>query len=253
MNLDFTNYRTIGDVPFDVFQSQLANSPMGPYAREVYDIVKGHSRLYLAQLWYESKYDNVRSRLKATNRNPTNMKWYPEDPRGKPQGMTGKKLVGNDESLGWYLTFDSYTNAAREWRRRVIDDASYKGGVYKPDMTLREYLMTYADIYEVHPDSGEDTQSILIEVPSKIASLTELEVTPVATKFKKYTFRGLKNPVYLPDWLTVEIKIIPSSVAGWTSGQYINPNRFTSTTWHDTGNDSSSATGDYNWARGGGR
>lgn len=73
------------------------------------------------------------------------------------------------------------------------------------------------------------------------------------TKFRKHTWRGLKNPVYLPDWLPVEIKIIPSSVAGWTSGQFVDPSNFTSTTWHDTGNDSSSAQGDYNWAANGGR
>lgn len=75
----------------------------------------------------------------------------------------------------------------------------------------------------------------------------------MATNFKKYTFRGLKNPVYLPDWLTVEIKIISSSVAGWTSGQYVNPSNFTSTTFHDTGNPNSNAINDYNWAANGGR
>ena len=255
MNLDFSRYRTIGDVSFDTFHSQLAsvNSPMLADAREVYDIVKGPSALYLAQLWYEAKYDTVRSRLKPTDYNPTNMKVWWEDPRGEPQGMTGTKLVGNDEKLGRYLTFDSYTNAAREWRRRVIDDPDYKSGAYKASMTLDEYLRTYADIHEVHPDSGKDTTSILAEVPSKLTSLYKLEGPGMATKFKKYTFRGLKNPVYLPDWLTVEIRIIPSSVAGWTSGQYVNPANFTSTTWHDTGNDSSSAIVDYNWAAGGGR
>lgn len=182
MNLDFTNYRTIGDVPFDVFQSQVTNSPMGPYAREIYDIVKGHSRLYLAQLWYESKYDNVRSRLKATDRNPTNMKFWPGDPRGNPRGMTGTKPtgVGGDP----YLTFDSYANAAREWRRRVIDDAEYKAGVYTKVNDLLSYLMVYADIYEVHPDTGEDTTSILVEVPSKLVSLTYPEAIPVAKKYQ---------------------------------------------------------------------
>lgn len=68
-----------------------------------------------------------------------------------------------------------------------------------------------------------------------------------------HNFPGLKNPVYLPDWLTVEIKIIPSSVPGWTSGQWVNPADFTSTTWHDTGNRVSNANGEYSWAATGGR
>src|SRR5690606_36471622 len=69
--------------------------------------------------------------------------------------------------------------------------------------------------------------------------------------YKKYNLPGLAEPAYLPDWLQVEIKIIPSSVAGWTSGQ-----RWTGQskiTFHDTGNPSSSALGEYNWAASGGR
>src|SRR5690606_7964013 len=37
--------------------------------------------------------------------------------------------------------------------------------------------------------------------------------------YKKYNLPGLAEPAYLPDWLQVDIRIIPSSVAGWTSGQ----------------------------------
>lgn len=71
--------------------------------------------------------------------------------------------------------------------------------------------------------------------------------------FKKHTFPGLPNPVYLPDWIPVEIKIIPSSVPGWTSGQKVPASNFTSTTWHDTGNSTSNANGEWNWAASGGR
>lgn len=75
----------------------------------------------------------------------------------------------------------------------------------------------------------------------------------VATTFKKYTLPGLSNPVYFPDWLIVEIKLIPSTVWGWTSGQYVSPSNFTTTTFHDTDNFTSNATSEYNWARNGGR
>lgn len=73
------------------------------------------------------------------------------------------------------------------------------------------------------------------------------------TQFVAHQFPGLANPVYLPDWIPVEIKIIPSSVAGWTSGHKLPTTNFVSTTWHDTGNKTSNANGEYNWAAGGGR
>lgn len=73
------------------------------------------------------------------------------------------------------------------------------------------------------------------------------------TTFTKHSFPGLPTPVYLPDWIPVEIKILPSSTPGWTSGQKIPVSNFTSTTFHDTGNMSSTAEGEYRWARDGGR
>ena len=70
---------------------------------------------------------------------------------------------------------------------------------------------------------------------------------------KAHAFPGLPNPVYLPDWIPVEIKIIPASVPGWTAGQKVPVTNFVSTTWHDTGNSISNANGEYAWAAGGGR
>lgn len=71
--------------------------------------------------------------------------------------------------------------------------------------------------------------------------------------FKKYDLPGLANPVYFPDWLIVEIKLIPSSVDGWTSGQKVPASQFVTTTFHDTDNLTSNATSEYTWARNGGR
>lgn len=59
------------------------------------------------------------------------------------------------------------------------------------------------------------------------------------------------GPVYLPDSIPVEIKIISSSVPGWTSGQKLRGQ--TKTTWHDTGNPSSTASSEWGWAANGGR
>jgi hypothetical protein len=71
--------------------------------------------------------------------------------------------------------------------------------------------------------------------------------------FAKHTFPGLPNPVYLPDSIEVQIKIIPNGTPGWTSGQKLPVKNFTSTTWHDTGNLVSSASSEYKWAATGGR
>lgn len=73
------------------------------------------------------------------------------------------------------------------------------------------------------------------------------------TEFTKHIFPKLPNPVYLPSWIPVEIKIIPDGVPGWTSGQYVNPANFTSTTFHDTGNMGTDADGEWRWAARGGR
>ncbi len=62
----------------------------------------------------------------------------------------------------------------------------------------------------------------------------------------KHTWPGLSKPVYLPDWIPVEIKLIPR-MSNWTSG--IPSAQHVSTTWHDTGNPATSADGEYNWAR----
>ncbi len=61
-----------------------------------------------------------------------------------------------------------------------------------------------------------------------------------------YQWPGLSKPVYLPDWIVVEVKIIPK-MSNWTSG--IPSAQHVSTTWHDTGNPATNADGEYNWAR----
>lgn len=71
--------------------------------------------------------------------------------------------------------------------------------------------------------------------------------------FKPYYFPGWSTPVYLPDWLTVEVKVISPKVAGWTGGAIAPASRLIGTTWHDTGNLKSNANGEWTWAANGGR
>lgn len=73
----------------------------------------------------------------------------------------------------------------------------------------------------------------------------------MTTTFNQHKWPGLTPVVLLPDWIEVEVRIIPSSVAGWTSGT--KSNEHTKSTWHDTGNDVTAASGEYSWAARGGR
>ena len=98
------------------------------------------------------------------------------------------------------------------------------------------WLNTTEPLFEgvvVPPDTGEE---------SPMAGYT-------AHDWSHIGFPG--KPVMLPDWIEVQIKIIPSSTPGWTSGQKLRGQ--TSVTWHDTGNDNSSALSEWGWAAGGGR
>src|SRR5688572_8716330 len=64
---------------------------------------------------------------------------------------------------------------------------------------------------------------------------------------KEYKWPGLKNPVYLPDWIKVEVKLITNS--RFRSNIASNAHRFT--TFHDTGNPNTMADGEWTWANNG--
>jgi len=63
----------------------------------------------------------------------------------------------------------------------------------------------------------------------------------------KHIWPGLKNPIYLPDWIPVHIKLI-------TNSRFRNYEKFSGqvkTTWHDTGNPGTNAWGEWTWANNG--
>lgn len=68
------------------------------------------------------------------------------------------------------------------------------------------------------------------------------------TTFTKHAWPGLDTPVYLPDWITVEVKLIPAKL-NW--GRYGRSTSQVKTTWHDTGNPRTNADGEYAWAANG--
>ncbi len=182
--LDQSNYRNFGDVTFEFFESEFrrVNSPMLSKAREMYDALKakpgspGMTRLALAHMWRECQYETDRDVLRTTDHNPFNMKAWVNN-RWADDGLfrNGRQSIPvsawadyqSPESMGAiqvvptgltgdapYLVFDSYVSAAVQWRRRVIDDPRYKGGVYTRVDTLQDYIETYAPVKDYHVNTG---------------------------------------------------------------------------------------------------
>ncbi len=64
---------------------------------------------------------------------------------------------------------------------------------------------------------------------------------------KAHTWPGLSKPVYLPDWIPVEVKIITHT----RFRSFVKSSAHIRSTWHDTGNPGTNAWGEYTWAAGG--
>ena len=243
MNLSASSYRDIGDISLAFWTSELqrVDSPLLPSAAALHAIVRGHSALALAQLWRESRHDTDRILLKPSDHNPTNLKVWPEDPRGLAGiGATGTKPTG----VGGpgYLTFGSYADALREWRRRVVDDPNYKNNVYRADMTLAEFVQTFAPDWEVHPVTGVDNSSYyrdLVAILTRFAANdTPQEGTPMAYPS---TVPGLPGGP-LTTIAPVRVKLIPSGRTYQRPGiKAAKPRR---SVQHGNGNSESSAKGE---------
>ena len=176
MNLNAPAYLGIGDVPFAVWEAEMGrypSSPLIPIAPALYAICKGHTALALAHLKRESEFETRRTLLTYADGNPFNLR--PNYVNGKVEPVPGATGVKHD-----YLTFESPLFAAREWRRRVIDDPTYKNGVYKPTLTLRQYLQTYAPVGDAHPTTGDANETYAADVVTMLTRFAreERELTP---------------------------------------------------------------------------
>jgi hypothetical protein len=115
--------------------------------------------------------------------------------------------------------------------------------------TLEDLGGKWAVVLDYGQRIANRSRSVFPTLPDQVAA-----EEPTAMGYTKHDWSGIGFPgglVYLPDDIPVEIKIIPSTVWGWTSGT--KGTGQTRTTWHDTGNTTSSASGEYAWARDGGR
>ena len=64
---------------------------------------------------------------------------------------------------------------------------------------------------------------------------------------KSHTWPGLANPVYLPDWITVQVKLITHE----RFRSFVKSSAKTRDTWHDTGNPNTTTDGEWTWANNG--
>jgi hypothetical protein len=153
------NYREIGDVPYAVIARMLldAGSPMLATGRDTHLVASPHSALFWAQAWLENKWETTGIIIWPEDHNPMSLRPWLQDPNGLPPGATGT-IESPDGSL--YLRFETDADCAREWRRRLVDDPSYKDGVYAVTRTLREMLAVYAPGGDVHPVTGVDNADI---------------------------------------------------------------------------------------------
>lgn len=153
------NYRMIGDVPYAVIEKMLAehHSPMLETGRETHLVASPHSALFWAQAWLENKWETTGIIIQPEDHNPMSLRPWLDDPRGMPDGAT--RLITASDG-GQFLAFESDADCAREWRRRLVDDPDYKGGVYAETRTLDEMLAVYAPSGDVHPVTGVDNADI---------------------------------------------------------------------------------------------
>ncbi|HXG72822.1 MAG TPA: hypothetical protein VNJ04_19680 [Gemmatimonadaceae bacterium] len=243
-----TKYWGIGPVPVDVWRRELVrvNSPLMTYVEAMHTVAGQHSALCLAMCWAENQYATTGIIIKPTDFNPLSLRPWEEDPRGLPIGATGI-ITGPDG--GKFLKFSEPQHCVAEWRRRLFDDPAYKGGVYTKATSLESMLAIYAPPGDVHPVSGLDNAdsgyvTTVVTMLHKYAAIID-GGKPMA--LKAHTWPGLKNPVYLPDWLKVEVRLIDHP--RFTS--HNKESGHTRTTWHDTGNPNTNAEAEWKWANGG--
>lgn len=153
------NYRRIGDVPYAVIESMLMQelSPMQETGRETHLVASPHSALFWAQAWLENQWETTGIIIQPHHHNPMGLRPWLEDPNGMPPGATG--LITATDG-GQFLAFGTDADCAREWRRRLVDDPGYKGGVYAETSTLQEMLAVYAPSGDVHPVTGLDNADV---------------------------------------------------------------------------------------------
>jgi hypothetical protein len=245
-------YRGYGDVEFTVIQKLLADkqSPMVATAHDTHVAAYPHSALFWAQAWLENQWELTGHIIKPKDHNPLSLR--PNGTVNNP--VKDANAIGTITASdgGQYLRFATDADCAREWKRRLFDDPTYKGGVYRKASTLEEMLSIFAPSGDVHPETGVDNADAkyvetVKTMLNRFAALEGNQEEPQVAGYRAHTWPGLKNQVWLPDDIKVEVKIInhPRFRSFQKSSAHVG------SAWHDTGNSKTNARGEYTWANNG--
>lgn len=148
-----SDYRRLGPMDLETWNAELkrVNSPLQPDAEAMWNVAGPHSALMAAQIWMECQYETDRELLSSSDHNPLNLRPWEGDPT-PPLGVVGTKHQ--------FLQFDTPASCVKEWRNRIVDDPTYKGGVYNKARTVSEMIAIYAPAGDVHPVTGKDNADI---------------------------------------------------------------------------------------------
>lgn len=195
-----TQWRELGDMTQGSFGALLTGTPLWDERSAIQAAVSPHSILYAAHLQQESNYGREGIAAGGTH-NPTGLR-----PRGDGGQQYGTLWTG-----GNFLKFDSWTDAAKEWKARVTDP-SY---AYASDDTVPEYVHTYA------PSSDGNNEVAYINAIMAMyytygGTVTPIEkppANPYATYdpagWKTYDVVGANEPIASP--VPIIIRLVSAS------------------------------------------
>ena len=205
----------------------------------------------------------------SENGSPWASHWWRESVNPAGIGITGDKVqnlasrdFGNGEAaarahllhLSLYVhgkTVPDGFTTSEDPRWDAAIQAGYAGiattlddlvGTWAEDAVEPNDPLTYADKIAARLDAMEDAGLLAG------TGRPDPHTPQIPDGYTEYEWPGLENPVYLPDWIDVELKIIPKK-KGWTSG--IPSNAHVKTSWHDTGNDKTNADDEWAFANNG--
>jgi hypothetical protein len=148
------NWRDIGDVPLEVYEAEFErlDSPMLPYAREVYEAARPHSALLLAKMFHEQKYATWNNVIPADYHNPCSL--------AKPKGTPA-------DGVNRWERYGSWAEGVRACRERITSE-TYKDGVYARTVTVADLIRVFAPPSENDTDHYIDVVNALLQKWSRI-------------------------------------------------------------------------------------
>jgi len=227
------DFRTLPTITKARMCEILRGYPMEQECGAIWEVMEGNP-LPLAQSWLESNYGQTAHSQR--NRNPLGLLHNLTTPNHPYE-----ELVVNGARIR-LLTFNTWRDAFKEWRRRM-DDPNYSGGVYSQGASLEKYLCTYLAgprcLSHNECGNGETQESCRRYLDETVARLnryygvttTSPPPPPPSRTGTPYSVAGMTGTVILP--FPLKQAIIPERQTNQRPGHFMRPDRYVQ---HDTGN-----------------